>query len=81
MPYGSIPNGSPAAMTASQTSSPCQAGTWSSYASSPEKLTRASRAGTPATWPSRNVMNGKASRERSTSVPAAETHLARPRVR
>ena len=36
------------------------------------KLTRATLAGIPATVPSRNVMNGKASVERSRSVPRAE---------
>ena len=35
------------------------------------KLTRATRAGIPATVPSRNVMNGKASVESSMSVPSA----------
>ena len=78
VPYGVMPNGSPAAITASHIAWPCQPATFSSYASSPLKLTRAIRAGMPATVPSRNVMNGNASADRSTSVPsAASTSRAR----
>ncbi len=78
VPYGVMPNGSPAAITASHIARPCQPATFSSYASSPLKLTRAIRVGMPATVPSRNVMNGNASADRSTSVPsAASTSRAR----
>jgi hypothetical protein len=68
-----MPNGWPASSSASQTWRPCQPATCTSKASSPEKETRASRAGTPATSPSRQVMNGNAAREMSVSVPAVRS--------
>ncbi len=69
--YGVMPKEPPAAITASHIPRPCHAGTLISYASSPVKLTRATRAGTPATSPSRQDMNGKAPASRSMSVSAA----------
>ena len=61
VPYGVMPNGTPAAITASHAASPHQFGTLTSKASSPEKLTRTIRAGMPAMSASRIAMKGKLS--------------------
>ena len=49
----------PAAGIASHSSRPRRPSTFTSYASSPEKLMRQTRAGMPATSPSAIAMNGK----------------------
>ena len=61
--------GSPAAITASHSARPYVPATLTSNASSPEKLTRHTRAGMPAASVSRIAMNGKPSR--LTSRPGA----------
>ena len=58
MPYGVT---SPAPWIASHSSSPRRPSTFTSNASSPEKLTRTTRAGMPATSPSAIAMNGRLS--------------------
>ncbi len=73
VPYGVMPYSAPAASTASQTARPYQLGTLSSYASSPEKLIRATRAGTPPTSASRQVMNGNAALSTSSAGATAPT--------
>ena len=65
VPYGVMANFSPAAITASHTCRASLAQTLISYASSPEKLIRITRAGTPAAVPSRAAMKGNASGEKS----------------
>ena len=61
VPYGVMSRSAPAASSASHSASPSQPLTLTSKASSPEKLIRQTRARSPATAPSRQVMNGNAS--------------------
>ena len=70
MPYGVT---SPAPWIASQSSSPRRPSTFTSNASSPEKLTRATRAGMPATSPSAIAMNGKLSLSSGIAVSPARS--------
>ncbi len=73
MPYGVA---SPASRIASHSSSPRRPSTLTSNASSPEKLTRQTRAGMPATSPSAIAMNGKLSVS-SGSLPSAPASTSR----
>ncbi len=75
VPYGVMPNFSPAAISASHTCRASLAQTLISYASSPEKLIRITRAGTPAAMPWRTDMNGNASGEKSMPAHTASTTL------
>jgi hypothetical protein len=68
-----MPCGAPAAITASQTSRPRRPSTLISYASSPEKEIRQTRAGMPATSASRMSMKRNASLE--TSRPGASAPI------
>jgi hypothetical protein len=61
-------NSLPASISAFQTCLPAFEGTLISNDISPEKLIRMTRAGTPAAVAVRQLMNGKASFDRSTSV-------------
>ena len=62
-----MPRSLPASASARKSAKPMLAGTMISKESSPVNDTRSTRAGMPATVPSRQDMKGKASRERSMS--------------
>jgi hypothetical protein len=76
VPYAVMECACPAAHTASHTAAPKSAGTFTSKPSSPVKLTRKSRIGTPQMWPAATPMCGSDAALRSMSTRPASTWRA-----